>query len=126
MYKALTHLGIATTILAATLMPLAAHAQLGARIQRLQQETGQAAGIDSQRDVRDIVASVIRIALSILGVVFILLIIYAGYNWMTAQGDEKQVQEAKRMIRNAIIGVAIILLSRAITSFVFDTWLQAK
>ena len=126
MNKFIINLGIASTILATTLLPLTAHAQLGARIKQMQRDTGQAAGIETQRDVRDIVASVIRTALSILGIVFVLLIVYAGYKWMTAGGEEKDVLEAKRMIRNAIIGLAIILLSRAISDFVFDAWLKAR
>lgn len=126
MQKIIINLGIASTILATTLIPLTAHAQLGARIKQMQRDTGQAAGIETQRDVRDIIASVIRTALSLLGVVFILLTIYAGYKWMTAGGEDKEVQEAKRMIRNAVIGLAIILLSRAISDFVFDAWLKAR
>jgi hypothetical protein len=37
---------------------------------------------------------------------------------MTAGGDDKQVTEAKTMIRNAVIGLVIIMASYALSNFV--------
>jgi hypothetical protein len=38
---------------------------------------------------------------------------------MTAQGDDKKVTKAKDTIRNAVIGVVIILFAYIITNIVF-------
>ena len=54
-----------------------------------------------------------------MGVIFIILIILAGYNWMTAGGEEEKVNKAKQMIYRAIIGLIIIMSAYAITYFVF-------
>jgi ABC-type multidrug transport system permease subunit len=45
--------------------------------------------------------------LGVLGLIFIILIIVAGFNFMTAGGDEQKVTKAKDSIRRAIIGLII-------------------
>jgi TRAP-type C4-dicarboxylate transport system permease small subunit len=67
-----------------------------------------------------IIAKIIKIFLGILGVIVLGLVIYAGYLWMTAAGEEKKVQEAKDTLRNAVIGLAIVATSYATTSFIMD------
>ncbi|MFZ6015822.1 MAG: IPT/TIG domain-containing protein [Patescibacteria group bacterium] len=79
----------------------------------------------SAADPRVIAARIINIALGFLGAVMLILILYAGFLWMTAGGDGAQVDKAKKYLRNAIIGVAIILLSWAIASFVINALLNA-
>jgi hypothetical protein len=51
--------------------------------------------------------------------------IYGGYNWMTAAGDEAKIDKAKATLKAAIIGLALILMSYALTKFVFDQLLSA-
>ena len=53
--------------------------------------------------------------LGLLGVIFLVLIIWGGFKWMTAGGNEDQVMKAKTYIRNSAIGLSIILLARTIT-----------
>lgn len=68
--------------------------------------------------IEDNIGALISIVLNVLGVVLLLIFLYAGFLWMTAQGDGKQVDKAKMMMRNALIGLVIVLLSRAIATFV--------
>ncbi|OGF22872.1 hypothetical protein A2Y83_02530 [Candidatus Falkowbacteria bacterium RBG_13_39_14] len=60
----------------------------------------------------------IKLALSLIGIVLIILIIYAGYLWFAADGNEEQIGQAKSYIINAVIGIAIVLLAYAITYFI--------
>lgn len=69
-------------------------------------------------DVQTIVAIVIRSILGLLGVIFLVLMIYGGFLWMTAKGNEQQVEKAKNLITAAIIGVIIVLSSYAISVFI--------
>ncbi len=69
-------------------------------------------------DLTVLIGNLVSIVLGFLGIIMVLLIIYGGYLWMTSQGDSAQVEKAKTLIKNAIIGVAIILLSYIITHFV--------
>lgn len=66
----------------------------------------------------DIVGTVISALLALLGVIFVLLIVIAGYNWMTAQGDEHKIDKAKDTIRAAIIGLIIVAGAFAIWQFI--------
>ena len=68
-----------------------------------------------------IVATVIQAFLGLLGIIFLVLIIYAGYEWMTAQGDEEKVTKAKDTLQRAIIGLIIIIVAYSITFFVFSS-----
>jgi amino acid transporter len=68
----------------------------------------------------EIVGSIINAFLSLLGVIFIILMLFAGYNWMTAAGDEAKVTKAKDTIQRAIIGLIIVLSAGILTNFVFQ------
>ena len=71
-------------------------------------------------DIRTIIARIIYVGLGILGTILLVIIIYAGFLWMTAGGNEERVAQAKQWIKNAVIGLAIILSSYAITYFVIS------
>ena len=64
------------------------------------------------------VGMVVGAFFALLGVIFIVYIIYAGYHWMTARGEEQKIKEAQATIRNAIIGLIITLGAYAIWDFI--------
>jgi len=87
------------------------------RLQRVGKTSGYVTtGDDTQLAV--LVGRIINIFFSILGVVFIVLIVLAGFKWMTAQGDDNKVKEALSSIRHAILGLIITLSAYAIWAFV--------
>ncbi|MFA6534217.1 MAG: hypothetical protein WCT37_03525 [Patescibacteria group bacterium] len=67
-----------------------------------------------------IAIKIIQYLLSFLGVAFFLIILYAGWQWLTAGGNEEQVTEAKNWLRNGVIGLVIIFGAYLITSFVIS------
>jgi hypothetical protein len=71
-----------------------------------------------ETDLIQIVISVVQWMLGLLGLIAVILLIYAGFLWMTAAGDKVKIDRAKNVIRNALIGLVIILLSWAIVLFV--------
>ncbi|MBP9695026.1 MAG: Ig-like domain-containing protein [Candidatus Magasanikbacteria bacterium] len=72
----------------------------------------------SSVDIRVIIARIINVALGLLGVVVFVIVLYAGYTIMTAGGNEEKVAEGKKILVNAVIGLAIILSAYAIVSFI--------
>ena len=64
--------------------------------------------------------AIIKIFLEFLAILFVILILYGGYLWLTAAGNEQRVEEAKHVIQRAIIGVIIILGAVAITNFILN------
>ncbi len=73
----------------------------------------------TDKGLADVVARVIKVFLGMLGIIFIALLVYAGYMWLTAQGDEEKVKKAKETIQRAVIGLVIVTAAYAITYFVF-------
>lgn len=67
------------------------------------------------------VGKIVGTVLSFVGVIFLILIIYAGIKWMTSAGNEKAVESAKSLIMAAVIGLIIVLGAYAITAFIGRT-----
>lgn len=67
---------------------------------------------------------VIGIALSILGIIFLVITIMAGFKWMTAEGNESKVEQAKDSITRAVIGLIVVISSYAIWIFIRDNFIE--
>ncbi|MFH1315471.1 MAG: pilin, partial [Candidatus Uhrbacteria bacterium] len=78
-----------------------------------------------QADIRYIIASIIRYAIALVGVVFLGLIVYGGFLFMTSKGEPDKITKAKDVLKNGVIGLAIILASYAIVSFIISVLLRA-
>ena len=85
---------------------------------------GSATGLGTQ-DVRQTIGKIINVALSLLGVIVLVIIIYGGFLWMTAGGNDEKVGEAKKWIFGGIIGLVIILSAYAIATFVISNLVTA-
>lgn len=68
----------------------------------------------------EIIANVISVFLSLLGTIFIILTLYGGFTWMTAQGDEAKIEKAKGTLQTAIIGLIIVVGTYSITYTIFN------
>lgn len=79
---------------------------------------GSSAGFSQTTTVFGVVSVIINAALGLLGVIFLILLIYAGFMYMTAGGDESKTETARHTITRAVIGLAIVLASYAIANFV--------
>lgn len=64
------------------------------------------------------VAELINFALSFVGVIFVIIIILAGLQWMTSGGNDEKIASAKKSLGAGIIGLIIILAAYAIAEFV--------
>ncbi len=87
-------------------------------------EYGAATGL-GKSDVRWTAAKVVQIALGLLGILATVLIVYAGFKWMTAAGNEEQVGEAKKIMYQAVIGLVIIMSAYSIVRFVLPQLFKA-
>ncbi len=86
---------------------------------------GEAFGVDdpaNPTDPREITVDIIKLFLTFVGIVMVAMIIFAGYKWMTAAGNDDKVKEAKDQMKNAIIGLIIILASYMILFFIQVAW----
>ncbi|PJE58085.1 MAG: hypothetical protein COU81_02610 [Candidatus Portnoybacteria bacterium CG10_big_fil_rev_8_21_14_0_10_36_7] len=95
----------------------------------LLQNAGNKAGYDvagtTDTSFSQGIGKIINIVLSLVGVIFTVLMVYAGYLWMTARGKDDQVEKAQDIIRAAIIGIIVTLGAYSITNFVVPRILEA-
>ena len=98
--------------------------EIGSQLQAVAGERGASFG--QAEDPRMIVVNIIRIALSLLGTIFLVYIFYSGFIWMTAGGDEEKIKSAQKTIKYAVIGTLIVLSSYSITIFVQDALFEAQ
>jgi hypothetical protein len=80
----------------------------------------------SQTDVRVSAVRIINVVLSVLGVIFLALIIMAGFKYMTAAGNEDKVKQAIKQNSQAVIGLIIVLASWGISYFIINRILDAS
>ncbi|MFA6105548.1 MAG: hypothetical protein WC725_03055 [Patescibacteria group bacterium] len=73
------------------------------------------AGFSEPKDPRLIASQMIRLLLSLVGTVLFVLIAFAGFKWMTAQGNDEQIASSKKTIANSTIGLLIIISAYGIT-----------
>lgn len=72
-------------------------------------------------DLMTLVGQLIGAVMGLVGVLLFGYMVYGGFKWMTAGGDTKAVGEAQAIIRNAVIGIVVIVAAYAISSFVIQT-----
>jgi Zn-dependent protease with chaperone function len=94
--------------------------------------TGSELGLDygtytglGTKDLKEGVMTIVKYLFGFLGIIAILLMLYAGFIWMTAAGNEEKVSQAKKILTAAIIGLVIIFISYAIAAFVVNQLITA-
>ncbi|MBT4942226.1 MAG: hypothetical protein HON29_04255 [Candidatus Magasanikbacteria bacterium] len=73
-----------------------------------------------KKDFTTTIAEIINVALSLLGIVAVVIILIGGFKWMTSGGDETKVGDARKFIFAGVIGLAIIMSSWALATFVLN------
>ena len=70
------------------------------------------------KDLRESAIDIINVVLGFLGIVAIIIILWGGFMWMTAGGNEEKVTKARQLLVAGITGLVIILAAYAIARFV--------
>lgn len=69
----------------------------------------------------DIVVAAVNWVLGILALIAVILVLLGGFKWMTAGGNEEKIEEAKKLLTAAVIGLVIILAAWGISLFAVST-----
>ena len=75
----------------------------------------------SKKNIPQVAGEIVGVGLSLIGIIFFLLMLYAGVRWMVAMGKTEDVQKAKDTLEAAAIGLVIVLAAYAISRFVFSS-----
>ena len=100
-----------------------AAAGIGATITNNLKNLGEKSGLAPDSGTKTtyaIMGSYINGLLALMGLLFLVLMIYGGFTWMTAAGNEDKVKKAKGIVKGAAIGIALILLALVITNFILS------
>lgn len=93
----------------------ASSSPISAPAEKLRTVAGGAYNIDAS--LPETVGIIINAALSLLGAIFIIMIVIAGFRWMMASGNEEKVTKASGTIRRAAIGLVIVISAWAFWAF---------
>ena len=75
-------------------------------------------GVQTEDNIPTLAGNLIKNALSLVGLIFLGLMVYGGFLWMTARGEEEQVSKARKTVTAGIIGIFVIIAAYGITTFV--------
>jgi hypothetical protein len=70
-------------------------------------------------DIRKIIVNILKVFLGFLGFIFVILVIWGGFKWMTAAGNQDDVEKAKGILKTGIIGFVIVMCAYIIVHFVY-------
>lgn len=76
------------------------------------------AGATTYSTPQELIGTGINAALTVVGLIFLILMIYAGYLWLTSHGEEEPIKKAQKIIVSSIIGFILVVSAYAITVFV--------
>ncbi len=102
-------------------LPAIASAQLGQDLSNLGLNAfADNTNLGTNIELIGTIARIINILLGFLGVIAVILVLWGGFKWMTAAGDEGKIGEAKKLMGAGVVGLVIILAAFAIASFVVN------
>lgn len=121
----LTRAVLASTSVGTALAGTAVHAATspfaqGGGAGSLLNNTANSAGLNANNTLPQIIGTIINVVLGFMGIVLLFYIILAGWEWMSAGGEKGGVETAKARIKNAVIGLVIIVSAYAISNFVIS------
>lgn len=112
--------GLASLVCLGLVMPV--HAQLSGDLYTEQLNAGaQASGLNNvgaaSGDPRILVGLILKGIVSLLGTIFVAIIVLAGAKYINSDGDSAEVDDAKAKIKMAIVGLILTLASYSIATF---------
>ena len=110
-------LGAAVVASFLVVVPEIAHAQIDTDLQDFQQQTGL-----GNQDIKVTIAKIVRVLLGFLGIIAAVIVMWGGFIWMTANGNEDKIAKAKRILINAGVGLLIIMSAFTIVQFVITSF----
>lgn len=86
----------------------------------------ESAGANTYEKPQELIGAGISAALTLVGLIFLILMIYAGYLWLTARGEEEPINKAKKIIVSSIIGFVLVASAYSITFFIGNRFEQGS
>lgn len=111
----------AALLLLVLFVPMLAMAQTASERFGLDEAVNGTGVIEGKDPVPLVVARAVQGVLSIVGIIFLILVIWGGAMWMMSGGNEKNISQAKQILTTAVIGLVIIMTGYSITYFIIES-----
>lgn len=92
----------------------------GSTAENVAKEIGYTTEGITDTTLSETVGRYIYLALTFVGIVFLLLTLYAGYLWMFGGGNESNIEKAKGILSSSVVGLVITMLSYGITALILS------
>ncbi|MCX6798226.1 MAG: MATE family efflux transporter [Candidatus Falkowbacteria bacterium] len=102
-------------LLTGAVRPTLAASTLWGQQTGMQDVGSNAYGQTDPEDIRITVVKIINTVLLFLAIIMLALVLFSGFKYMTSGGNEQKVSEALGYIKNATIGLVIVLMAWAIS-----------
>jgi hypothetical protein len=83
-------------------------------------DVGTQLGLGSA-EPQQIFLNVIQLLLGFMPLLATLMIVLGGFQWLTSGGNEERVDQAKRTLSGAVVGMTITIFAWALVKFVLTT-----
>ena len=72
---------------------------------------------EAEPTIYDYVGRFINLFLAFIGIIFLIITIYAGFRWMMAKGNEAEIEKATKLLENSAIGLFIIIAAYVLVNY---------
>ncbi|MBT6069175.1 hypothetical protein HOG48_05460 [Candidatus Peregrinibacteria bacterium] len=110
---------LALTVLFAH-MPDVFAADPGGLITDLDNPSRIAGSTQGEDSIRTLLLTFLDFFLGFLGLLAVLMVIYGGFLYLTAAGDESKTENGKKVILYSVVGIVVILLAFALVNTVLS------
>ncbi len=76
------------------------------------------------RTLNQLIVDIINWVIGLAALVAVVMLIYAGYLYITANGDENKVSSATKTLTFAIVGLVVVFIAVLLVNFVLNSVLQ--
>lgn len=114
-------IGSTSSAIATLAVPLLANAAIGSGLSSANSSLNtsvQSSSLTGATSLPTIIGKGIGVMLGVLGIAFVVMVVYAGFLYLTAQGEDTNVKKAKKLMTQAVIGMVIVVSAYAISSYV--------
>ena len=88
---------------------------------QIESAVNEVGGSENKTDVRGFIGNIIKTMFCVVGVLAVIVIIFAGVTFVMSAGNSQTIQKAKTTIIYAVIGLIVSILSYAIVNFVVSS-----
>lgn len=71
-------------------------------------------------NLSDAIGKIFNISITVAGVIFVLLFLFGGIQYLAAAGNEENTNKAKKLLVDAVVGLVIVVVSWAVGTYILQ------